>query len=162
MIHFKFTQLATFLQETRGLDFTPVRADLGSSGYDLKACMVEPLSIWPDEVVKIPTGVHIWIGDMKDVTDSSEEVQFAGLYLPRSSNPGLVLTNTVGLLDSSYQGESFLKYRNISDEVITIEPADKIGQLVIFPTYVGVMREVEGFHKETSRGEGGFGSSGRK
>lgn len=162
MIQFKLTNLACQLALTANLDFTPKRADEGSSGYDLKACIVkDSISIWPDEVVKIPTGVHIWIGEMEDI-QSDTFIKFAGLYLPRSSNPGLVLTNTIGVLDSSYQGESFLKYRNISSEVITIERGDKIGQLVIIPTYVGNMVEVEEFEEETTRGEGGFGSSGVK
>jgi dUTP pyrophosphatase len=162
MIQFKLTELALDLGRTYNINFAPKRADAGSSGYDLKACIEEEsLTIWPDEVYKIPTGVHIWIGGMENIVDLSENIQFAGLYLPRSSNPGLVLTNTVGLLDSSYQGESFLRYRNISDEVITIERGDRIGQLVIFPTYIGSICEVNGFVHDTSRGEGGFGSSGR-
>lgn len=171
MIKFKKTELAKDLEHRVNytdasqevgtmLDFTPVRATEGSSGYDLKACIEEPLIISPYEVVKIPTGVHIWIGDMTDV-QSDDIISFAGLYMPRSSNPGLKLTNTIGLLDADYQGQSFLKYENTTSDCITINPGDKIGQLVIIPTYIGSMLEVDGFDSETVRAEGGFGSTDR-
>jgi dUTP pyrophosphatase len=170
MIKVKFTELAKELMNNtknittdlaflpnEKLDFTPKRATSGSSGYALSACIKESLTIWQDEVVKIPTGVCIWIGNMYDVNYiNPNDLLLAGLYLPRSSSPGLKLENTVGLLDSDYQGESFFKYRNISNFPITINPGDKIGQLVIIPTYIGNMTLVEEFEETTERGEGGL------
>lgn len=165
-IKYKFTELAKELMDkskdtNKVLDFTPVRIDDGSSGYDLSACISEPLTLWQDQIAKIPTGVHIWIGENISKALLPENFKFAGLYLPRSSSPGLKLENTVGLLDENYQGESFLKYKNTSDHCVTINPGDRIGQLVIIPTYIGDMVNVEEFSETTTRGTGGFGSSGR-
>jgi dUTP pyrophosphatase len=159
MIRFIKTEHALKLEKELGLNFTPRRASPGSSGYDLSACLPFPLPIYPDEVVKIPTGVKVWIGEMDE--DVGEDIALAGLYLPRSSSPGLKLENTVGLLDSDYQGESFLKYRNITEDIIRIKPGEKIGQLVFIPTYIGKLLEVTSFSEETSRGQGGFGSTDR-
>jgi dUTP pyrophosphatase len=163
MIQYKFTEIAKQLTSERGLDFTPTLADAGSSGYDLRACIPTEKTMYPDEVFKFPTGVHIWIGDSDPRYDEANDsyIKWAGLYLPRSSCPGLRLENTVGLLDCSYQGESFLKYRNVSQEPVVILPGEKIGQLIFLPTYVGKLRKVESFNSTSARGEGGFGSSGR-
>lgn len=141
------------------MSFTPTRATAGSSGYDLRACILEDIVLAPNEVVKIGTGVKIWIGDMMDVNSISDFV-FAGLLLPRSSSKGAILSNTVGLLDSDYQGELFCKYRNITTEPITITVGEAFAQLIIIPTYIGTMIEVESFEDNTVRGDGGFGSTG--
>lgn len=160
MIQYIKTKAAKELEDTLGINLSPRRADKGSAGWDLSAAISEPVTLWQDEVIKFPTGLCIWIGDMQEVVPEDTLMQFAGLYLPRSSNPGMVLQNTVGLLDSSYQNESFLKYKNVSDSPIIINPGDRIGQLIIIPIYIGDFMEVATFENTTDR-FGGFGSTGQ-
>lgn len=158
-IRVKLTELAKRLYTEKSIDFIPKRATDGSNGYDLFACIEEPIKIHYMQIVKIPLGVNIWLGD--DLGKATQgEMLLSGLYLPRSSNNNLILTNIVGLLDSDYQGESFLKYKNIGEEPITINPGDRIGQLVIVPTIVVPLNIVESFEEVTERGEGGDGSTG--
>lgn len=139
------------------LNFTPIRSTSGSAGYDLFACITEPVTIYPDEVKKIGTGVHIWLGEDEDL---SPEVKWCGLLMPRSSNEGCVLNNTIGLLDSDYQGELIAKWRNNTDKKITFIPGQKFCQLVIVPAFIGRLTEVEEFAGITERSNGGFGSTG--
>jgi dUTP pyrophosphatase len=134
------------------LDFTPKRATDGSAGYDLRACILEPITIFPDKVVKIPTGIKIWIGN-------SYPTNAAGFLFPRSSTSGAILNNTIGVIDSDYQGEIFVKLRNITPEIITIQPGETFAQLVFMPVYLPTLEEVNGFEEITKRGEGGFGST---
>ena len=171
IIKFKFTDKAIQIMKeaeelflasagvSKDIDFTPKRATEGSSGYDLKSCLLQSLTIWQDEVVKIPTGVHVWLGSL--VCPLGKDFRWSGLLMPRSSNPGLKLTNTIGLSDDDYQGEIFLKYKNTSDFPISINPGDKIGQLVIIPTYVGDMELDQTEWESTERGSGSFGSTGK-
>jgi dUTP pyrophosphatase len=169
MIRFKKTELAVYL-ENRVYDkslegqviinFTPTRATIGSAGYDLCYCGLENITLQVGEVVKLGTGVHIYIGNMFELTDGSPYVGFAGLLMPRSSSKGAILNNTIGLLDSDYQGELFCKYRNITSEPITIEVGERFAQLVIVPVSIGGMLEVDSFTDSTERGNGGFGSTG--
>lgn len=157
-IQFKLTEKAKELK-AKGIDVTPRRMQKGDAGQDLSACIDEELLIYPGEVVKIPTGVCVWLGD--DLLPQTEgNMTYAGLYLPRSSNQGLVLTNTVGLLDSAYQHESFCKWRNTSDDLVKIRPGDRMAQLVIFPAFIVDWLEVEEFEEITGRGKGD-GSSGK-
>lgn len=143
------------------LDFAPRRATKGSSGYDLSACIPHAVSIFPNETAKIPTGVRIWLDSYSTYPENAEQSGvFAGLYLPRSSVKGLVLENTIGLLDDDYQGESFIKFFNRGDDVVTISPGQRIAQLVIVFTCIEDMECVESFGSETTRGNGGFGSTG--
>jgi len=166
-IKVKLTQLAKdLIQENEednstdySLSFIPKRATEGSNGYDLFACIAEPLTIRYNEIVKIPTGVHVHLGDGL-TPQTAGTMAYAGLYLPRSSNNSLVLTNTVGLHDSDYQGESFLKYKNIGEAPVVIKTGDKIGQLLIVPSFITELHLVADFEEETTRGEGGFGSTG--
>ncbi|RLA60503.1 MAG: dUTP diphosphatase [Epsilonproteobacteria bacterium] len=158
-IQFKLTELAESLKKTHDIDVTPRRMSLGDVGWDLSACLTNPLKIYPGEVYKVPTGVCIWLGEsLQEQTDG--DCAYAGLYLPRSSAKGLVLENTVGLLDSSYQKESFCKWRNISDNIVILNPGDRMAQLVVFGADITQWEEVEEFHKDTDRGHGD-GSSGR-
>jgi len=168
MIKFIKTALAESIENnyynsetsTVPMSFTPTRATAGSSGYDLRYCSLQDIVLQPNEVVKLGTGVRIHIGSMYDVTGGNPELLFSGLLMPRSSSKGAILNNTIGLLDSDYQGELFCKYRNITTEPITIEVGERFAQLIIVPTYVGEMVEVESFDDSTERGEGGFGSTG--
>jgi dUTP pyrophosphatase len=125
---------------------------------DLKACIANPVTIYPRQTAKIMTGVCVFLG----VLEESDQCQLAGLYIPRSSARGLVLVNTVGLLDCDYQGESFVKLRNVSDELITVEPGERLVQLIVVPVLTGAWKEVNEFDEITGRGEGGDGSTGRK
>jgi len=160
-IKYKKTTLAKTLEANKvGLDFSPLRATPGSSGFDLRACIKKPITLNPYDVAKIGTGVHIWIG--QDNTDYKDmRLLFAGLLMPRSSSNGAILNNTIGLLDSDYQGELFCKYRNLTDKPITFEPGEKFAQLIVVPTFVMAMNEVEEFDSETDRGHNGFGSTGK-
>jgi dUTP pyrophosphatase len=146
-INYKLTALAKALAM---FDFAPMQSTSGSAGYDLKACIEKEVKIFPGETVKIPTGVHIWL-NTKGI---------AGLYLPRSSTKGLMLENTVGLLDGDYQGESFIKFYNYSDVSVAIQPGQRIAQLVLIHVCVQEMQAVNEFQEQTTRGEGGFGSTG--
>jgi dUTP pyrophosphatase len=143
--------------EAKGLKILPSRGDEYAAGMDLAACIDEPINIYPGEIRKIPTGVKIFLGINNE--DYKPDYQLAGLYLPRSSNSELVLANTVGLLDCSYQGESFLKV-TARETMFTINPGDRIAQLVIFPAIMFDWEVVETFDEVTQRAEGGDGSTG--
>lgn len=131
----------------------PEYATQGSAGMDLRACLDQPLTIEPGQTQLIGTGIAMYIGDPS----------YAATILPRSGlghKHGLVLGNLVGLIDSDYQGELKVSCWNRSDKAYTIEPGDRIAQLVILPVVQAQMSIVDEFH-ETDRGEGGFGHSGR-
>ncbi|AAV81081.1 dUTP diphosphatase [Idiomarina sp. M1R2S28] len=131
----------------------PEYATQGSAGMDLRACLDQPLTIEPGQTQLIGTGIAMYIGDPN----------YAATILPRSGlghKHGLVLGNLVGLIDSDYQGELKVSCWNRSNQAYTIEPGDRIAQLVILPVVQAQMSIVEEFH-ETDRGEGGFGHSGR-
>lgn len=147
-----------------GLDFTPTRATDGSAGFDLRACIFAPITICPDQVVKIPTGVKIWIGSEDGVTQAFEDGgsgTVAGLLFPRSSTAGAILNNTVGIIDCDYQGEVFIKLRNITAENITIAVGEAFAQVVFTPVFLPMLEEVKDFEQVTVRGEGSFGSTGK-
>ena len=121
---------------------------------DLRACIDEPLEMKPGDTVMIPTGLAIYI----------EDPGYAALILPRSGlghKHGIVLGNLVGLIDSDYQGELMISAWNRSDKGFTIEPAERVAQLVIVPVARAELTIVDEF-ETTSRGTGGFGSSGRQ
>ncbi|WP_286824112.1 MULTISPECIES: dUTP diphosphatase [unclassified Idiomarina] len=131
----------------------PEYATQGSAGMDLRACLDQPLTIEPGQTQLIGTGIAMYIGDPN----------YAATILPRSGlghKHGLVLGNLVGLIDSDYQGELKVSCWNRSSQAYTIEPGDRIAQLVILPVVQAQMSIVKEFH-ETDRGEGGFGHSGR-
>jgi dUTP pyrophosphatase len=145
------------------LDFTPRRATPGSAGYDLRAAIEQPITIYPDQVEKIPTGVKVWIGsDLEDieVQQLNGTLSIAAFLLPRSSTEGAILNNTVGVCDEDYQGEIFVKLRNITPAPITITPGQAFAQATFPVVYVpSEMEEVDTFEVTTVRGEGGFGST---
>lgn len=131
----------------------PTYATDGSAGLDLRVCINEPIQIAPQETVLLPTGISIYIGDPK----------LAAVILPRSGlghKNGIVLGNLVGLIDSDYQGELKISCWNRSSEHFTINPGERIAQLVFIPVVQAAFELVNEF-TESSRGEGGFGSSGR-
>jgi dUTP pyrophosphatase len=131
----------------------PTYATGGSAGLDLRVCISEAIQIAPQETVLLPTGLSIYIGDP----------QLAAVILPRSGlghKNGIVLGNLVGLIDSDYQGELKISCWNRSSESFTVNPGERIAQLVFVPVVQAAFEVVTAF-TETSRGEGGFGSSGR-
>jgi dUTP pyrophosphatase len=131
----------------------PAYATDGSAGLDLRACLDAPLVLAPGATQLIPTGIAIHIADPG----------LAAVVLPRSGlghKHGIVLGNLVGLIDSDYQGQLFVSCWNRGQTVFTIEPGERIAQLVIVPVVQVEFDVVEGF-SASERGAGGFGSSGR-
>ncbi len=131
----------------------PAYATPGSAGLDLRACLDAPLVLEPDQTKLIPTGIAIHIADPG----------LAALILPRSGlghKHGIVLGNLVGLIDSDYQGPLMISCWNRSPSVFTIQPMERIAQLMIVPVVQAAFRRVERF-ENSARGEGGFGSTGR-
>ena len=131
----------------------PAYQTAGSAGLDLRAMLDEPLTLQPGETKLIKTGLAIHLADSN----------YAALILPRSGlghKHGIVLGNLVGLIDSAYQGELMISTWNRSQTPFTIEPMERIAQLVIVPVVQMQMNIVQDF--ETSdRGTGGFGSTGK-
>jgi dUTP pyrophosphatase len=131
----------------------PEYATYGSAGLDLRVCITEAIQIAPQETVLLPTGLSIYIADPK----------LAAVILPRSGlghKNGIVLGNLVGLIDSDYQGELKISCWNRGIEHFTVNPGERIAQLVFIPVVQAAFEIVKSF-TESSRGEGGFGSSGR-
>jgi dUTP pyrophosphatase len=131
----------------------PAYATPGAAGLDLRACIAGPLTLAPGDAHLIPTGLAIHIADPG----------YAAVILPRSGlghKHGIVLGNLVGLIDSDYQGPLMVSCWNRGREPFTIEPLDRIAQLVVLPVVQADFRVVEAF-EASARGEGGFGSSGR-
>jgi dUTP pyrophosphatase len=131
----------------------PAYATPGSAGLDLRVCIHEPLQIAPQETVLLPTGLAIYIADPN----------LAAVILPRSGlghKHGLVLGNLVGLIDSDYQGELKLSCWNRGSEHFTVQPGDRMAQLVFLPVVQVTFSVVDAF-TESNRGDRGFGSSGR-
>lgn len=132
----------------------PRYATAGSAGLDICACLDEHLHIAPGEAHLIPSGLAIHIG----------EANLAAVLLPRSGlghKHGIVLGNLVGLIDSDYQGQIFVSVWNRGHEPFTIEPGDRIAQMVFVPVVQAEFHVVEDF-AQSIRGAGGFGHSGRK
>lgn len=131
----------------------PHYASDGSAGLDLRACVADTLVLEPGATELIPTGICIHIADSG----------YAGLILPRSGlghKHGIVLGNLVGLIDSDYQGQLFVSCWNRGTNAYCIEVGARIAQLVIVPVAQVTFNRVESFD-ETSRGIGGFGSTGK-
>ena len=131
----------------------PQRATEGSAGMDLSACLEEPVTIAPGDRVRIPTGIAIGLPSKETV----------GLVYARSGmavRDGIALTNGVGVIDSDYTGEIQVGLINLSKEPYTINPGQRIAQLVVAPILLPAIEETEDL-TETQRGSGGFGSTGR-
>jgi dUTP pyrophosphatase len=132
----------------------PAYATLGSAGLDLRACLDAPLVLQPGQSQLIPTGLSIHIGDPG----------LCAMLLPRSGlghKHGIVLGNLVGLIDSDYQGPLMVSCWNRGQTAFTIEPMERIAQMVIVPVVQARFRRVESF-ETSARGEGGFGSTGQR
>ena len=132
----------------------PSCATSGSAGMDLHACIDEPVKIAPGDLKIIPTGLAIELPDNKCAAFLSAR---SGLGVKH----GICLSNGVGVIDSDYRGEVCVGLCNVSAEEYTIEPGERVAQMVIAPVLVPETEEVSQLG-ETGRGEGGFGSTGRK
>ncbi|MFM7507195.1 MAG: dUTP diphosphatase [Rubrivivax sp.] len=131
----------------------PAYATPGSAGLDLRACIAAPLVLQPGQAELVPTGLALHIGDPA----------LAAMLLPRSGlghKQGLVLGNLVGLIDSDYQGPLMVSAWNRGSGAVTINPLDRIAQMVIVPVVQARFRVVEQF-EASARGAGGFGSTGQ-
>ena len=131
----------------------PGYATPGSAGLDLRACLDAPLVLQPGDAQLIPTGIAIHIGDPG----------LAAMILPRSGlghKHGIVLGNLVGLIDSDYQGPLMVSCWNRGSAAFTVQPMERIAQLVIVPVVQAAFRRVDDF-EASHRGTGGFGSTGK-
>ena len=139
--------------DARMAEAMPAYATPGSAGLDLRASLDTPLVIAPGETVLIATGLSMHIADPG----------LAAMILPRSGlghKHGIVLGNLVGLIDSDYQGPLMVSCWNRSATAFTVQPLDRIAQLVIVPVVQAAFRVVDSFDA-SARGTGGFGSTGR-
>jgi len=140
--------------DPRMVDQLPAYATPGSAGLDLRACLLEPVTLLPNAWQLIPTGIAIHLADPG----------YAALILPRSGlghKHGIVLGNLVGLIDSDYQGQLMVSAWNRSPTAFTIEPMERIAQLVIVPVVQAQFHVVSEFPAATERGAGGYGSTGK-
>ena len=131
----------------------PAYATPGSAGLDLRACLEAPLVLAPNAWQLVPTGMALHLADPN----------FAALILPRSGlghKHGIVLGTLVGLIDSDYQGQLMVSAWNRSPSPFTIEPMERIAQLVIVPVVQAQFNLVDSF-VASARGEGGYGSTGK-
>ncbi len=140
--------------DPRMADQLPAYATGGSAGLDLRACLAAPLTLAPNAWQLVPTGLAIHLADPG----------FAAMILPRSGlghKHGIVLGNLVGLIDSDYQGQLMVSAWNRSGVPFTIEPMERIAQMVIVPVVQARFNVVDDFAAASERGAGGYGSTGR-
>lgn len=162
------TELAKKLELELDISFTPTLATTHSNGYDVRACIDKELTIYPGECTLVPLGFKLHIGSTMEPMPTEDEdsgitASVAGFLLPKSglgSTKGIILGNSVGLIDNDYQEEwvCAVLNRNIEDK-ITITPGMKIAQMLIVPTLHDTFQPVDSFTNGTSR-NGGFGSTG--
>ena len=146
-------RLEIMILDARMREQLPAYATPGSAGLDLRACLDAPLELAPGEAKLVPTGLAIHLGDPG----------FAAMILPRSGlghKHGIVLGNLVGLIDSDYQGQLMVSCWNRGQAAFTVEPMERIAQLVIVPVVQARFEIVETF-AQSERGAGGFGSTGK-
>ncbi|WP_395686112.1 dUTP diphosphatase [Caenimonas koreensis] len=139
--------------DPRMADQLPSYATPGSAGLDLRACIDEPLTLAPNAWKLVPTGISIWLKDPG----------YAAMILPRSGlghKHGIVLGNLVGLIDSDYQGQLMVSAWNRSSTEFTLQPMERLAQLVIVPVMQAQFNVVDEF-AASQRGEGGYGSTGK-
>ena len=139
--------------DPRMAEHLPAYATAGSAGLDLRACLDAPLVLEPGQTQLIPTGLSIHIADPG----------LAAMLLPRSGlghKNGIVLGNLVGLIDSDYQGPLMVSCWNRGHAAFTVQPMERIAQMVIVPVVQATFRRVDAF-EGSARGAGGFGSTGK-
>jgi dUTP pyrophosphatase len=146
------TTIALKVLDERMAEHLPAYATPGSAGLDLRACLDAPRVLEPGQATLIPTGLSIHIGDPA----------LAAMLLPRSglgAKHGIVLGNLVGLIDSDYQGPLMVSCWNRGQASYTIQPMERIAQMVIVPVVQARFERVQDF-AQSARGESGFGSTG--
>ena len=146
--------IAVKILDPRMQEQLPAYATSGSAGLDLRACIDTPLTLEPGSTHLIRTGLAIHIADPA----------YAAMILPRSGlghKHGIVLGNLVGLIDSDYQGELMVSTWNRGSASFVLNPMERLAQLVIVPVLQVGFRVVDSF-EDSERGEGGFGSTGKK
>ena len=139
--------------DARIRDNLPQYGTPGAAGLDLRACLDAPLVLQPGDSQLVPSGIAIHLGDPA----------LAAIVLPRSglgAKHGIVLGNLVGLIDSDYQGQVFVSVWNRGKAAFTIQPLERIAQLVVVPVVQVAFNVVEAF-EASARGDGGFGSTGK-
>ncbi|MFT4504781.1 dUTP diphosphatase [Caballeronia sp. 15711] len=139
--------------DARMRDYLPAYATPGSAGLDLRACLDEVITLEPGQTVLVPTGLAIHI----------EDPGYAAVILPRSGlghKHGVVLGNLVGLIDSDYQGQLMISTWNRGAAAFTLNPFERLAQLVIVPVVQATFNIVDDF-AQSERGAGGFGSTGK-
>jgi dUTP pyrophosphatase len=139
--------------DARMRDYLPAYATPGSAGLDLRACLDEAITLEPGQTTLVPTGLAIHI----------EDAGYAALILPRSGlghKHGVVLGNLVGLIDSDYQGQLMISTWNRGATAFTLNPLERLAQLVIVPVVQATFNIVDDF-AQSERGAGGFGSTGK-
>ncbi len=142
------------IMDPRMAEHLPAYATPGSAGLDLRACLDAPLTLAPNAWQLVPTGLAVHLADPA----------YAAMLLPRSGlghKHGIVLGNLVGLIDSDYQGQLMVSCWNRSPTAFTIEPMERIAQMVIVPVVQAQFRVVDDFASASERGAGGYGSTGR-
>ena len=147
-------QIDIKILDARLFESLPAYATAGSAGLDLRACLDAPLTLQPNAWQLVPTGMAIYL----------EDPGYAALILPRSGlghKHGIVLGNLVGLIDSDYQGQLMVSAWNRSNTAFTIEPMERIAQLVVVPVVQAQFKVVQEFPAASQRGEGGYGSTGK-
>ena len=140
--------------DSRLLDQLPYYATPGSAGLDLRACIDTPITLKPGDSTLVPSGIAIHLDNPK----------YAAIVLPRSGlghKHGIVLGNLVGLIDSDYQGQIFVSVWNRGQAEFTIQPMERIAQMIVVPVLQVEFNVVPDF-VASARGEGGFGSTGKK
>lgn len=142
------------IKKVRDNAVVPKRATPGSAGMDLYACIDEKITVNPHECVKFPTGIAIALPDAR----------YGAFIFARSGlsiNHGLAPANCVGVVDSDYRGEIIVGLVNQFDEPYTVEPGERVAQMVIMPVSLMDVEECDTLD-ETQRGDGGLGSTGKK
>ena len=140
--------------DPRMKELLPAYATPGSAGLDLRACIEAPLTLEPGQTVLVPTGLAIHVADPA----------YAAMILPRNGlghKNGIVLGNLVGLIDSDYQGQLMVSTWNRGHAAFTLQPLDRLAQLVIVPVLQVGFNVVDEF-ASSERGTGGFGSTGKQ
>ena len=147
------TVIALKVLDPRMAAHLPAYATPGSAGLDLRACLDVPLVLEPGQAAMVPTGLAMHIADPG----------LAAMLLPRSGlghKNGIVLGNLVGLIDSDYQGPLMVSCWNRGHAAFTVQPMERIAQMVIVPVVQAIFRRVDAF-EGSARGAGGFGSTGK-
>ena len=147
-------RIALKVLDERARPYLPAYATTGSAGLDLRAILNAPLTLEPGKTELIPTGLAIHLGD----------AGYAALILPRSGlghKHGIVLGNLVGLIDSDYQGQLMVSCWNRGQTAFTVQPFERIAQMVIVPVVQAHFEVVDDF-SASDRGENGFGSTGTR